>query len=60
MSVADCFAALLKKSSPAYNRIIWNIRFPRIIAAIVAGADTKIFEIEGNKIILGSNAFKGE
>ena len=42
MSVADCFAALLKKSSPAYNRIIWNIRFPRIIAAIVAGAGLSI------------------
>ena len=38
MSVADCFAALAKKGSAAQVRIIWNIRIPRVLAAIIAGA----------------------
>lgn len=42
MSLAECFRALLKESSPAYNRIIWNIRIPRVIAAVVAGAGLSI------------------
>ena len=38
MTAADCFAALVKKGSPAQVRIIWNIRIPRVLAAILAGA----------------------
>ena len=38
MTVADCFAALMKKGSAAQVRIIWNIRIPRVLAAIIAGA----------------------
>lgn len=42
MTVADGFQALGMKSSPAYNRIIWNIRIPRVLAALVAGAGLSI------------------
>lgn len=38
MSVGDCFAALLKKGSSANIRILWNIRIPRVLAAMIAGA----------------------
>ena len=38
MSVADCFAALTKTGTGANVRIIWNIRIPRVLAAIIAGA----------------------
>lgn len=42
MSVADCFAALAKKGSAAQVRIIWNIRIPRVLAAILAGAGLSV------------------
>jgi len=38
MTISDGIAALLGKGTAANNRIIWNIRLPRILAAIVAGA----------------------
>lgn len=38
MTVAESFAALAKKGSAAQVRIIWNIRIPRVLAAIIAGA----------------------
>ena len=38
MTAAECFAALAKKGSAAQVRIIWNIRIPRVFAAIIAGA----------------------
>ncbi len=38
MTVGETFAALLGKGSAAQNRIIWNIRIPRILAAVIAGA----------------------
>ena len=38
MTVGECFDALLGNSTPARVRIIWNIRMPRVIAALVAGA----------------------
>ena len=38
MSLADCIAALNRTGSPAQVRIIWNIRIPRVLAAIIAGA----------------------
>ncbi len=37
MSVSDCLRALLRQSSAANNRIIWNIRMPRVLAALIAG-----------------------
>ena len=42
MSVADGLKALMGKGSPAQNRIIWNIRIPRVLAAIVAGAGLSV------------------
>ena len=38
MTITECFAALAKKGSPAKVRIIWNIRIPRVLAAVIAGA----------------------
>ena len=38
MTPAECINALLGKGSAAQVRIIRNIRIPRVIAAIVAGA----------------------
>ena len=42
MTVADCFAALARKGSAAQVRIIWNIRIPRVLAAIIAGAGLSV------------------
>ena len=42
MSVSECIRALLNKSTEANNRIIWKIRMPRVIAAIIAGAGLSV------------------
>ena len=42
MSIADGFRALAKQSTPANNRVIWNIRIPRVLAAILAGAGLSV------------------
>lgn len=42
MSPGECLAALLQKSTPANNRIIWNIRIPRMLAALIAGAGLSV------------------
>lgn len=42
MSVSDCLKALAKKSTAANNRIIWNIRMPRVLAALIAGAGLSV------------------
>ena len=42
MSIAECFGALFKKGSAAQVRIIWNIRIPRVIAAVIAGAGLSV------------------
>lgn len=42
MSFPDCLAALMKKGSPANVRILWNIRIPRVLAAIIAGAGLSV------------------
>lgn len=42
MSIADCFAALFQKADAASNRIIWNIRIPRVLAAVIAGAGLSV------------------
>ncbi len=38
MTVADCWRALWQQGTAAENRIIWNIRLPRVLAAVIAGA----------------------
>ncbi|MDO5445095.1 MAG: iron ABC transporter permease [Eubacteriales bacterium] len=38
MSIKDCFLALLGKGTDASIRIIRNIRIPRVLAALIAGA----------------------
>ena len=38
MSFADALDALAGRGSGANSRIIWNIRFPRVLAAIIAGS----------------------
>ena len=42
MTIAECFAALVRKGSAAQVRIIWNIRVPRVLAAIIAGAGLSV------------------
>ena len=42
MSVKDCVASLLKKGSENNIRIVWNIRIPRVIAAVIAGAGLSV------------------
>ena len=42
MTIGECFAALVKKGTAAQVRIIWNIRVPRVLAAIIAGAGLSV------------------
>ena len=42
MTAGDFFAALVKKGSAANIRIVWNIRIPRVLAAIIAGAGLSV------------------
>lgn len=42
MSIADCFRALLGEGPASYVRIIWNIRIPRVMAALIAGAGLSV------------------
>ena len=42
MSAADCVDALMKRGPAANIRIIWNIRIPRVLAAIIAGAGLSV------------------
>lgn len=42
MTMSECLAALAKNSTAANNRIIWNIRIPRILAAVIAGAGLSV------------------
>lgn len=42
MSIADCAAALFKSGSAANVRIVWNIRIPRVLAAMIAGAGLSV------------------
>ncbi len=37
MSVSECLGALLGNGAAAHSRIIWNIRVPRVLAAVIAG-----------------------
>ena len=42
MTAAECLAALAKNSTASNNRIIWNIRIPRVLAAVIAGAGLSV------------------
>ncbi len=42
MSAEACILALTGKGSAANIRIIWNIRIPRVLAAIIAGAGLSV------------------
>lgn len=43
MSISECFDALFQTSDSAADiRIIWNIRLPRVLAAIIAGAGLSV------------------
>lgn len=42
MSFGDCIAALKKTGSPSAVRILWNIRIPRVLAAMIAGAGLSV------------------
>lgn len=42
MTLRDCLLALLKKGTDAQNRILWNIRIPRVLAAVIAGAGLSV------------------
>lgn len=38
LSFAECLQALMKNGNPSAVRILWNIRIPRVLAAVIAGA----------------------
>lgn len=42
MTLEECVEALLKRGSAANIRIIWNIRMPRVLAALIAGAGLSV------------------
>lgn len=42
MTISECIDALAKRGSTAQVRIIWNIRIPRVLAAIIAGAGLSV------------------
>ena len=42
MTLSQGFQALLFRGSAAHNRIIWLIRIPRVLAAIIAGAGLSV------------------
>lgn len=42
MTLHDCLLALMQKGSGTQNRILWNIRLPRVLAAIIAGAGLSV------------------
>lgn len=42
MSITDVIRAVFGQGTRAHNRIVWNIRMPRVLAAIIAGAGLAI------------------
>lgn len=42
MSLSDCIKALMRKGSAAHTRILWKIRIPRVMAALIAGAGLSV------------------
>lgn len=42
MSFQECVDALMHRGTAANGRIIWNIRLPRVLAAVIAGAGLSV------------------
>ncbi|MBQ6831012.1 MAG: iron ABC transporter permease [Oscillospiraceae bacterium] len=42
MTVGQCLQALAGVGTDAHNRIVWNIRIPRVLAALIAGAGLSV------------------
>ena len=42
MTFSDCVDAILRRGSAANVRILWNIRIPRVLAAVIAGAGLSV------------------
>ncbi len=42
MTFKDCIDALMRRGSASQVRIIWNIRIPRVLAAVIAGAGLSV------------------
>lgn len=42
MTIGETWSALLHHGSPAHQRIVWNIRIPRVLAAIIAGSGLSV------------------
>ena len=42
MSIKECFAAFFRKGTASQQRIIWIIRIPRVLAAVIAGAGLSV------------------
>ena len=42
MTFSEALKALMYNGTPAHERIIWNIRIPRVLAAIIAGAGLSV------------------
>ena len=42
MTLREGMQALWGMGTPAHNRIIWNIRIPRVLAAVIAGAGLSV------------------
>lgn len=42
MRLSECFAAFFRKGSAAFVRILWNIRLPRVLAAVAVGAGLSV------------------
>ena len=42
MTVSQCVTALFGRGDAASTRIIWNIRIPRVLAALIAGAGLSV------------------
>lgn len=43
LTFREAMSAFAGKGTPSQTRIIWNIRVPRVLAAIIAGAGLSIF-----------------
>jgi len=42
MTLSEALAALVGRGTPAHTRILWNIRIPRVLAAVIAGAGLSV------------------
>ena len=42
MTLGECLRALFCNGTPMHERIVWRIRIPRVLAAIIAGAGLSV------------------